>query len=393
MARNATAQLRHAIPKVRHKMLAQQLHELERDGLSEAQSIRHGCTKSRIQHHSIIQNFMSRLRNAARLGGAHAEKRRTSLTRMQVPIILAAIVTGCAQPPKETHVYKTADGIQLKADVHHPSGTDQVPALIWIHGGGLMMGSRVMASYTPLRTQLHRYLQAGFAVIAIDYRLAPETKLDSIIQDVRDAIRWIRSEAASLHIDDHRLVLIGHSAGAYLALLAGLTEKMRAIVSWYGYGEISGEWYTEPDPYYLSMKPVDKNEALASVGNTPIVESPFPTRRYTFYVYCRQQGLWPSVVTGFDWKEKARDLTRYSVLRQATESFPPTLFLHGSADLDVPYSESERLAERLKQLGVSHKLLILPGKGHGFDEHLLTDTGVSAAFDTVITFLRLHISP
>jgi acetyl esterase/lipase len=69
--------------------------------------------------------------------------------------------------------------------------------------------------------QLDRYLAAGYTVVAIDYRLAPETKLPGILEDVQDAYGWLRKTATELRIDPTRIGIVGHSAGGYLALMAG----------------------------------------------------------------------------------------------------------------------------------------------------------------------------
>ena len=155
-----------------------------------------------------------------------------------------------------THVYKTVGDCQIKADVYRlPAGSMPVPVLVYIHGGCLMYGSRKSVD----TRQLELYLQAGYAVISIDYRLAPETKLPAIIEDLRDAFRWIAEVGPGLfNADPQRLAVVGHSAGGYLAQMAGCAAqpRPRAIVSFYGYGDIIGDWYSKPDPYYCQQPAV-----------------------------------------------------------------------------------------------------------------------------------------
>jgi acetyl esterase/lipase len=129
-------------------------------------------------------------------------------------LIAVSIQAGLAvaqQPTaKQTYVYKTAKGLDIKADVYRPA-TDQVtPAIMWIHGGALIFGERswIMAY------QLDRYLAAGYTVVAIDYRLAPETKLPGILEDIQDAYGWLRKTATELRIDPTRIGIVGHSAEA-----------------------------------------------------------------------------------------------------------------------------------------------------------------------------------
>ena len=91
-----------------------------------------------------------------------------------------------------TFTYKTVGGCAIKADVFRASTRDTLPVAVWIHGGALIMGDRHGINAT-LRDTL---VSAGYAVVSIDYRLAPETKLTGILEDIRDGFAWIRSEGA-----------------------------------------------------------------------------------------------------------------------------------------------------------------------------------------------------
>ena len=131
---------------------------------------------------------------------------------------------------KQTHIYKTMPTCQLHADIYKLEGSDRRPGIIWIHGGGLVFGNRGML---PLE-QIELYLAAGYTIISIDYRLAPETKLKGILEDVKDAYNWVHRKGADLFgIDPDCLIIIGHSAGGYLALMAGFSvyPRPKALVS------------------------------------------------------------------------------------------------------------------------------------------------------------------
>src|SRR5690348_994382 len=88
----------------------------------------------------------------------------------------------------ETFTYKTIGDCAIKVDVIRPSTRDRLPVAVWIHGGALIMGDRHGIDRT-LRDDL---VDAGYVLVSIDYRLAPETKLPGILDDVRDAFAWIR---------------------------------------------------------------------------------------------------------------------------------------------------------------------------------------------------------
>ena len=116
--------------------------------------------------------------------------------------------------------------------------------------------------------QVDLYLHAGYTVISIDYRLAPESKLPDIIEDLQDAFLWIRGSGPGLlAIDPQRIAVVGHSAGGYLALMSGccIQPRPKAIVSFYGYGDIVGDWYSKPDPFYCSQPTVSEKDSGRAV--------------------------------------------------------------------------------------------------------------------------------
>jgi acetyl esterase/lipase len=156
-------------------------------------------------------------------------------------------------------------------------------------------------------------------VVSIDYRLAPETKLLAIIEDVRDAYRWTRETGAKLfRIDPERLAVAGGSAGGYLTLMTGfaVNPRPRALVSFWGYGDIAAPWYTRPDAFYSKQPAVPKEDAYGAVGSAVLSEPPDKNQRGRFYLYCRQHGLWPKEVAGRDPDAEPRWFDRF--VRSAT---------------------------------------------------------------------------
>jgi acetyl esterase/lipase len=109
-------------------------------------------------------------------------------------LITAWMPDGKAQPAnahsKETFTYKKVGDLEIKADVYRPAGAGPHPAIVWIHGGSLIFGSRA----TLPADENDLFLRAGYIVVSIDYRLAPETKLPAILEDVEDAYRWVREK-------------------------------------------------------------------------------------------------------------------------------------------------------------------------------------------------------
>jgi acetyl esterase/lipase len=314
----------------------------------------------------------------------------TMMARRRELLLLPWVGRSMRAAAGETHVFKRTGQCELAADVFRAPAEGPRPVIVWIHGGALISGTR-----HHLRSsrgwQLQRYLDAGFTVVTIDYRLAPETRIDGILEDVRDAIGWVRREAPRLGIDGSRLALAGHSAGGYLTLQMAWSVRPapRAACSFYGYGDIVGDWYSKPDPFYNKQPKVSEAQAMAVVGKTEIAEPPPGDKRGIFYLYARQNGLWPKLVTGKDPATEAAAFRKWCPVRNVSGRYPPTILLHGDRDTDVPHEMSVEMAAALKRHGVAHELALLPGLGHSFDRPA-DDPTVSGAFDRAVRFLVKH---
>jgi acetyl esterase/lipase len=287
-----------------------------------------------------------------------------------------------------THVYKTAGNCQIKADVYRPAA-GPTPVLVYIHGGCLMYGSR--NSINP--RQLELYLSAGYAVVSIDYRLAPETKLPAIIEDLRDAFRWITEAGPGLfNVDPARIAVVGHSAGGYLTLMAGFAvqPRPRALIPVYGYGDIIGDWYSKPDPFYCQQPAVTLEASEWHKGGPETSELYEGRGKGGLYLYCRQNGLWPLAVGGVDPAKDSAFFTPYCPAQNVTPDYPPTLLLHGDQDTDVPHQQSVQMAQVLSRHGVKHELITIKGGGHGFDGKM-DDPVVKDTFARVMAFLAEHL--
>jgi acetyl esterase/lipase len=140
------------------------------------------------------------------------------LAATSATLSLPRIAIAQEQSEIKTYTYKSTGGCDIKADVVSHGPLEKRPVVVWIHGGALIMGSRT--GIPAFLRELAR--DPGYAVVSIDYRLAPETKLPAIIEDIQDAHRWVRTQGPALFgADPDRIAAVGGSAGGYLTLMSG----------------------------------------------------------------------------------------------------------------------------------------------------------------------------
>ncbi len=229
--------------------------------------------------------------------------------------------------------YLTANNYEDKLDVYERRGaaTPQ-PTLIYIHGGGWVGGTKEAAQMAFMP-----YLEMGWNVVNVEYRLARVSLAPAAVEDCLCALRWVASHANEYHVDVSRLVVTGDSAGGHLALTTGMLPesagldrecpgaplpKVAAIVNWYGITDVAD----------LLDGPNRKSYAVAWLAS-------FPNR-----------------------EEIAR---RVSPLTYVRPGLPPILTIHGDADPTVPYAHAVRLKEALDKVGDANQLLTIPGGKHG----------------------------
>ena len=213
-------------------------------------------------------------------------------------------------------------------------------ALIYFHGGGLLYGSR---EDLP-KLHLDMLPGAGCVIAAFDYPLAPAAKMDVIVKDAADSVNYWIANAASILGKQLPYFLWGRSAGAWLALITAAKSSLSAppsgVVSFYGYGFLTDNWYCYPSSYYQALPPADESiiDALPKeiTGEAPLGE------RYMVYLYARQTGKWKDMI--YEGRDKYF-YTDYTL--RLTDRFPCPLFAsHSTGDTDVPYAEFTELCAK-----------------------------------------------
>jgi acetyl esterase len=130
------------------------------------------------------------------------------------------------EPPRvalarvEDLMLPVADGLVLPARVYAASG-GHLPIVLYLHGGGFVVGN--LETHDSLCRQIA--LRSGAAVVALDYRLAPEHRFPAAVDDCWAAMRWLALEGRALGLDHHRLALAGDSAGGTLAAVAAIHAR------------------------------------------------------------------------------------------------------------------------------------------------------------------------
>ena len=290
----------------------------------------------------------------------------------------------------KTFTYKTVGKLKIKADVHR-AGDDVVrPVVVWIHGGALINGNRAGVS-RPVKKWAR---SAGYVLVSIDYRLAPETQLPEIIKDLEDAFAWIHEAGPRLFkIDPTKLAVAGGSAGGYLTLTSGfrVTPRPKVLLSFWGYGDLVGDWYSKPSlhPRHQGTK-LSRADAYRQVSGNPISDSgERKGNGGAFYQYCRQHGEWPKAVSGWDPNNDHEKFYPYMAVKNVTSQYPPTVMIHGTKDTDVPYEQSVMMAAELKKVAVPHKLISIQGGEHGLAGG--DPAAIKAAYQQAFAFVDKHL--
>ena len=262
----------------------------------------------------------------------------------------------------EDVIYGRKFGTALTMDVFQPAKPNGI-GILWMVSGGFFSAHENInpGAYQPL-------LERGYTVIAVVHGSQPKYTITEIERDIHRAVRFVRHNAAKYNVDPDHLGITGGSAGGHLSLTIGTqggpgdpnakdpidreSSAVQCVACFY-----------PPTDFLNWMKEGDDGVGF---GSTVKHQAAFGPRSYS----------------AEDRKILGREI---SPIYFVTTNMAPTLVMHGDADTEVSLYQAKIFEKRCKEVGAPYKLIIKPGKGHGwpgmepdvrvfadwFDEHLL----------------------
>lgn len=123
--------------------------------------------------------------------------------------------------------YKNSDGRSLKTDIYYPENSSQkYPGIILIHGGGWISGSKENEKFLA-----QELASKGYVAMAINYSLSDVARYPAAVEDIQDALKFLKKHHKEFSLDKNKIAIGGNSAGAQLATLLGVKNKVQAIVN------------------------------------------------------------------------------------------------------------------------------------------------------------------
>jgi acetyl esterase/lipase len=214
-------------------------------------------------------------------------------------------------------------------NIYYPESDGSYPILVQIYGGAWQRGTPSANADFAMQFASH-----GWVVFAIDYRHAPAYRWPTQLADVDSALMWVRDNAAKYGGDTSRIVLLGRSSGAQLALLAAYQNppvRIRGVVSYYGPVDLVDSWRNPPRPDPIGVRSVEQT----------LIGGPFESapNRYA----------------------------EASPLTYVRRELPPTLLVYAGRDHIVEPRYGRQLRDRLLATQTPVAYLEIPWAGHGFD--------------------------
>ena len=275
---------------------------------------------------------------------------------------------------QEDVVYGRKYGTALTMDVFRPRGASNGAGVVVVISGGYV------SSHDSVREAFIRPLtDRGYTAFAVVHGSQPRYTVPEIIEDVNRAVRFIRYHAKDYGIDPNRIGISGASAGGHLSLMLGTAGG-------------------EGNP--KAKDPVDRESSrvqavacffpptdLLNYGATgrallrPTDHPPPFRAAFDFRELDKTTMLWLPITDDDRLRAIGRSI---SPVYHVSPDDPPTLIIHGDADTLVPLQQSRRIVEKFNEAGVTNKLVVKPGAGHGWLTMLADMQTMADWFDTYL---------
>jgi acetyl esterase/lipase len=316
----------------------------------------------------------------------------SAVLRAQVPVA-AQVVTADVYPEHRVNFPGGVTGLPdqiyanvpssrpLTLDLYLPPagvGGDARPFIVYVHGGGWSGGSqRNTAAFENWPEVLASIAAKGYVVASISYRLTGEAKMPAQIQDVKSAIRWMRSKASRYGIDKTRGLVWGPSAGGHLAGLAATSCGVAALEPAAPGGPGSGAM-----------------PAMPVVGGSAQESDCVQAAVLWYGLFDFEKASPPAALFGCDPGSCSPDVLRAaSPVTYIAANDPPMLIIAGDKDATIPPDQSRQFDAALKAKGVKSELMIIPGVGHSFigPDQKTTSNATNQALKKTLEFIDATI--
>lgn len=267
--------------------------------------------------------------------------------------------------------YSTLSGFRpLTLDLYLPATqvSGGSPVIIYVHGGGWTSGhTRHSGAFENWPAVLASLAGHGYVVASLNYRLSSEAPSPAAEQDVKSALRWLRTNAARFGIDKSRIGIWGGSAGGQLAALAGTSCGVESL-----------------EPPAVGAKTPVESDCVQAVATwygvfdfTPLAKNGAPPAPVARYLGCEASAC------------SEHQIALASAIRYIDRGDPPFLLIHGALDKTVAVSQSEKFHAALQASGVKSQLIVLPDVDHSFvgkTEELTRNASLRALHATIDFF-------
>lgn len=246
---------------------------------------------------------------------------------------------------------------EQKLDIYLPDEAQKpLPVIFYVHGGGWYLGTKRLGALDCIIGAIKH----GYAVISVDYRLAPGVCFPEFVYDVKTAVRWARAHADEYGFDPKRFAMVGDSAGGHITLMLGFTAGMPQYEgAEYGWGDYSSELQAICDMYGPAVLYGDEDEWYRTTGVRRMVAP------------AEDGGSMYEMAFGTKNKSLLRLISPITLVHK---DIPPTMIQHGMEDSVVHFMHSTLLAERIAEVCGPDRVLLrmYPGRNHS-DKGFMTD--------------------